>query len=318
MAQPDSGVVDPRSVLDTMGISASRIRLVARRQNTHWIVESPARRVVLRRYAPGRSRGEVSYELRLLEHLDGRGWPVPTPVAPWVEAGGSIWCAFRHMSGRAPSPRSVAGAHAEQRRRGRLLAQLHAATEDLVGMGQRAGWRRADEGLFDRTGKPPAGEILSRYERESPEEGRVLLAYADRVRERLTELLPHAPAPVVIHGDLTPWNIRYAGGNLSAVLDFDAAHLDLRVADFALSWRGHYDDVVRGYEEVSPLEPVERELLLPIYWAWVVASAVAGIEAGAGEAGTDWAVKHLLRSEQGRANLHTSPVQPTTRPVRSK
>ncbi len=309
-------MVDPHSVLDTMGISASRIRLVAHRQNTHWIVESPTRRVVLRRYAPCRSHGEVSYELRLLEHLDQRGWAVPTPVAPWVEAGASIWCAFRYMSGRAPSPRSVAGAHAEQRRRGRLLAQLHAAMEDLVGMGQRAGWRRADEGLFDRTGKLSVDHILSKYERESPEDGRVLLAYADRVRERLTELLPYAPAPVVIHGDFTPWNIRYLRGTLSALLDFDAAHLDLRVADFALSWRGHYDDVVRGYEEVSPLEPVERELLLPIYWAWIIASAVAGIEAG--EAGTDWAVKHLLRSEQGRANLHTSPVQPTTRSVRGK
>ena len=70
---------------------------------------------------------------------------------------------------------------------------------------------------------------------------------------------------VVIHGDFTPWNIRYARGTLSAVLDFEMAHLDLRVADFALSWRGHHDDVVRGYEEVSRLEPVEQELLVPIY-----------------------------------------------------
>ncbi|MGH2588553.1 MAG: hypothetical protein ACRDJE_26825, partial [Dehalococcoidia bacterium] len=94
---------------------------------------------------------------------------------------------------------------------------------------------------------------------------------------------------------LTPWNIRYARGTLSAVLDFDAAHLDLRVADFALSWRGYQDDVVRGYEEVSPLEPVERELLVPVYWAWVIASAVAAIDAG--EPSDRWAVRHLLRTD---------------------
>ncbi len=278
-----------------MGISASRIQLIAHRQNTHWLVESAGQRAVLRQYASDRSHGDVRWELRLLERLDERGWPVPTPVAPSVEAGGSIWCAFRYMSGRAPAPRSVAGVRAEQRRRGRLLAQLHADMSDLVEIGQREGWRRADEGLFDRTGKLPVDEVLSQYEHESPEEGGVLRAYADRMRERLSELLPYAPTPVVVHGDFTPWNIRYLRGTLSAVLDFDSAHLDLRVADFALSWRGHYDDVVRGYEEVSPLEPVEQELLLPIYWAWIIASVVPGIDAG--EASTGWAMKQLLRSE---------------------
>src|SRR5262249_1206751 len=116
---------------------------------------------------------------------------------------------------------------------------------------------------------------------------------------RLAALLPHAPAPIPIHGDFTPWNIRYARGRLSGVLDFDAAHLDLRVADFALAWRGRYDEVLSGYEELSPLEPVERELLVPVYWAWVIGSAVAGLDAG--ELNTEWAVRHLLRAEDGRS-----------------
>ena len=226
-----------------------------------------------------------------------------TPVAPLVEAAGSIWCVFPYMPGRAPAPRSAAGVRAEQRRRGRLLARLHADMADFVGVGQREGWRRADEGLVDRTGRLPADDVLRQYERERPEEGRILRAYAERMRERLDELLPYAPAPVVIHGDLTPWNVRYARGALSAVLDFDAAHLDLRVADFALSWRGQHDDVLRGYEEVSPLEPVERELLVPIYWAWIIASAVAAIDAG--EPTSDWAVRHLLRTDLSSAGRHT-------------
>jgi Ser/Thr protein kinase RdoA (MazF antagonist) len=228
-------VIGPRGVLDRMGLGASRTRRIAQRDNTHWLVDTPGERLVLRRYAPGRSHGDVAYELRLLEHLAGRGWPVPTAVAPPMEAAGSIWCAFRYMTGRAPAPRSVAGVRAEQRRRGRLLARLHADMAGLTSAGQREGWRRADEGLVDREGRPSTAEVLSQYERRSPEEGRVLRRYAVRMKERLDELLPHAPAPVVIHGDLTPWNIRYARGSLSAVLDFDAAHLDLRVADFALS-----------------------------------------------------------------------------------
>jgi aminoglycoside phosphotransferase (APT) family kinase protein len=220
------------------------------------------------------------------------------------------------MPGRAPAPRSAAGGRAEQRRRGRLLAQLHADMADMAEWGQREGWRRADEGLFERRGELPVDEVLAQYEREAPEEGRVLRAYASRMYERLSELLPYAPVPIVVHGDFTPWNIRYARGTLSAVLDFEMAHLDLRVADFALSWRGRYDDVVRGYEEVSLLEPVERELLVPIYWAWMIGSAVAGIEAG--EATTGWAVTHLLRTEHVRAERYTSPLHPATPSARGR
>ena len=94
---------------------------------------------------------------------------------------------------------------------------------------------------------------------------------------------------------MTPWNVRYLRGALSAILDFDAAHLDLRVADFALSWRGRHDEIIRGYEDVSPLEPVERELIIPVQWAWVIGSAVAGIEAGA--TSVEWAVKSLVRTD---------------------
>lgn len=168
-------------------------------------------------------------------------------------------------------------------------------------VGQRPGWLRADEGLIDRTGRLPADEVLRRFESECPAQGRILRAYTDRLHERLEELLPQAPAPIVIHGDLTPWNIRYRRGTLSAILDFDDAHLDLRVADFALTWRGRYDNVVRGYEEESPLEPIEKELLVPIYWAWVISAAVAGLEEGAETA--DWAVGHLLRTELERLTV---------------
>jgi Ser/Thr protein kinase RdoA (MazF antagonist) len=281
-----------RAVLRRMGIQASRVYRIAHRSNTHWIVETAEGRSVLRRYAPNRSPGDAAYELRLLEHLNGREWPVPVAVVPPVEWAGSVWCLFRYVSGRAPALRSAAGIRAEQRRRGRLLARLHADMADFAVAGQRPGWCRADEGLVDRTGRPPVDQVLRAYERTNPEAGRVLRTHADRTRDAFGELLPRVPAPVVIHGDLTPWNIRYERGTLSGVIDFDAAHLDLRVADFALSWRGRYDEVLRGYEEESPLEPVERALLVPVYSAWIIASAVAAIDAGES---TEWAVKHLLR-----------------------
>jgi Ser/Thr protein kinase RdoA (MazF antagonist) len=136
--------------------------------------------------------------------------------------------------------------------------------------------------------------VLRAHERRAPEEGRVLRAYTDAARVRLVELAPHAPSPIVVHGDFAPWNLRFAGGTLSGILDFDLVRLDLRVADFALAWRGRHAEVLRGYEEVSPLAPVERELIVPVYWAWLIASAVAGLAAG--EASAAWAVEHLLRT----------------------
>ena len=48
-------------------------------------------------------------------------------------------------------------------------------------------------------------------------------------------------------------------------------------------------------------EVTEVNLLVPIYWAWVIAAAVAGLDEGGGTA--DWAVGHLLRTELGGARM---------------
>ena len=74
----------------------------------------------------------------------------------------------------------------------------------LAEVGQRAGWRRADQGLFDRPDQPPAEVVICRFASQSPDKGAVPLSYAGRMKERLTRLLPHAPPPIVFHGDLTP------------------------------------------------------------------------------------------------------------------
>lgn len=284
-----------REVLEQFGVEPSAIHRVRRGRNTHWIVATSGERVVLRRYAASCSLREVEYELRLLEHLSGKGWPVADPLAPPRTIDREIWCVFRYIGGRGPSYRTAEGATAEQRRRGLLLARLHHDMPDHDTFGQREGWRRTDEGLFDRAGKLPAEVVLRAYEQRQPDEGRFLRGYADRTRERLAELTPLAPDPILIHGDFAPWNMRYVAGELSGVFDFDNAHLDLRVADFALSWRGRHEGVIDGYEQESPLAPIDRELLVPVYWAWLIASAVIAIEEGNAP---DWAIAHLRRQPE--------------------
>jgi Ser/Thr protein kinase RdoA (MazF antagonist) len=125
MVRVDTNTPRPRQVLRSLGFEAQRIRLVSHRENAHWIADGAAGRVVLRRYGPARSLDDVAYEHRLLRRLAAREWPVAPPLDPPLTSGGFIWCVFPYLPGRRPSPRSPNGMVAEQRKRGRLLAQLH-------------------------------------------------------------------------------------------------------------------------------------------------------------------------------------------------
>ncbi|GIE91860.1 hypothetical protein [Actinoplanes regularis] len=76
------------------------------------------------------------------------------------------------------------------------------------------------------------------------------------------------------------------------MLDFEFTHLNFRVADFALAWRGYQYEVIRGYHEVQPLSELEQELILPTYHAWLFLGL-----AGEDATGLDltWNLAHLQR-----------------------
>ena len=108
-------------------------------------------------------------------------------------------------------------------------------------------------------------------------------------------------ATTVLHGDFTPWNLLYEGERLSGILDFEATHLNYRVADFGNSWRGYQDEVIDGYETVSKLSDLEWELLAPAYWAWMLMGVKQTFDTTLAEnvAPPDfkWQIRHLLRRE---------------------
>lgn len=60
-----------------------------------------------------------------------------------------------------------------------------------------------------------------------------------------------------------------------------------------LAWRGAYDDVIYGYEEISPLEPEEWALLTPLWWAFLIDGFCTGLRNGQCDDG--WTIKQLLR-----------------------
>ena len=158
----------------------------------------------------------------------------------------------------------------------------------MSGFGPRGTWRRCEEILGDEA----TDALLLAHESQSPDEGYILRWHLDRARERVSGLsLSHKPGSIV-HGDFTAWNLLYVGERLSGVLDFELSHTDHRVADFALSWRGKYDAVVHGYDEVSPLTPEEWTLLTPMWWAFLIELACRHIADGTPLDG--WIIQKIL------------------------
>ncbi|MBP3962815.1 phosphotransferase enzyme family protein [Paenibacillus lignilyticus] len=253
--------------------------------NLHWLVDNGGERLVLRRWW-STSPANIDYELRLLTSVAALGWPVaPAAQAP-IRIGGQFWCLFPYLPGDPPS---VEDRILEQRARGRLLAQFHDDLAKLSGFGQRDGWRRCEKMLDD----PALDDVLSEQEHRQPEEIRILRWHLERARERIAGLNLLKRTGIIIHGDFTPWNLRFSEGRLSGILDFDLSHWNHRVADFALSWRGMHDDIVLAYNEVSPLEPEEWELLTPAWWAWLIEGACQDISRGI--LVDEWTIKHILR-----------------------
>ena len=108
-----------------------RVRLAAPlggRLNQHWLVSSGRERLVLRRWS--QPIDDVDYELRLLSSVAALGWPVATAVDGPVELAGHWWSLFLFLPGAPPS---AADPVAEQRARGRLLAEFHASLTQLMG-----------------------------------------------------------------------------------------------------------------------------------------------------------------------------------------
>ena len=83
----------------------------------------------------------------------------------------------------------------------------------------------------------------------------------------LAAQLDWAASPtVLVHGDLTDWNLLWHGHELTGLLDFELATTNRRVVEFVHSWRCRYDQVVLAYHARSPLTAAEWPMLLVDWW----------------------------------------------------
>jgi len=277
-------------VLDVMQHwSLTPLENLSRRVNEHWLVQSGEHRLVLRGYA-AQSFGDIQYEIAVLRRLHALGWPVPVTVEEPLVRGGRTWCLFTWLPGVSRP------ADADERRaRGRLLAELHGSTAQLTDLGQREGFSCSDELISDLE----LTACLRAYECIYPREGHIMRWHLEQAQQTFARLGKNTAPILVLHGDFAPWNLLFEGEQLTGILDFEGSHLNYRVADFALSWRGEYDEIIDGYQEVTRLTEPEIELIIPAYWSWLflgVKQELAAMLAGQALMHEfKWQVDHLLR-----------------------
>lgn len=266
------------------------VEFIGTSANSHWLVRRGNTELVLRRFRPIRSLAYAEYEATVLTRLAALGHPVPTAVDEPADAGGFVWFLMTKAAGAPGSYETD-----DPRERGRQLAALHDGLRHLTDLGQREARRITYEPIASAT----FDAALDDYAAWFPHDARVMRWHLDRCRAELDGHDVSALPSGVIHGDFTPWNLLFTKGELTGIVDFDLSHWDLRIADFALSWRGKYDDVVFGFNEVSPLTDLEWELLTPIRWAWLLSFVEAGIDemrSGRSEPRRfEWVVAQILR-----------------------
>ncbi len=261
--------------------------------NQHWLVEHRGSRLVLRGYMKEPFE-DIAYELEVMRRLAALGWPIPAVVEAPIPIDGRTWCLFTFLRG---APRTSTNSWEERRARGRLLAQLNESAATLQGMGQRKGFSLSDQVISD----PELIPAIREYARIDPGEAHILRWHLDRAQESFELIDLEDAETILLHGDFAPWNLLFEGERLTGILDFEATHLNYRVADFANSWRGYQDELIDGYQEIHRLNELDWQLLVPVYWSWMFLGVKDAIKAMvSGKAPThdfEWQVRHLMRRE---------------------
>lgn len=218
------------------------------------------------------------YTLRVAAALAELGWPTPVPVEEPLADG---WVLLNRLPGQR-----FAGS---QRERGQLLASLHSALTATGIARQRGGFTDPASVVTD----PALVHWLGVFSSLFPYEGKKLLSYRAAAEEWFAAHDTTEAPSSVIHGDFAPWNLLCTDGRLTGLIDFEAAHHNFQVADFAMSWRGYQDDVIRGYDSVRPLSGLEWQLIRPVYWAWLFLGLKDDLAAAAGHADLSWQLAHF-------------------------
>jgi len=236
--------------------------------NSNWLIEttgpdgeSDSSRFILTMYEHRVDLADLPFFLGLLDHLAGRGCPVPRTIHDRSGA------AFRMLEDKAvalieflPGVSVSEPTRAQAGAVGAALARMHLAAADFSGQRSNGMGLPAWRDLIARCGSAGLAEIGSGL-------GELVQHELASLADDWPDELPHG----VIHADLFPDNVLMLGDRVSALIDFYFACTDIIAYDLAVThaaWcfgdGGRQFDaelsraLLAGYGSVRPLLPAER------------------------------------------------------------
>ena len=234
--------------------------------NSNWLVETSGSghsgtRFILTLYERRIDYADLPYFLDLLDHLAGKGCPVPRTMhdrsgASWRMVEGKAAALIEFLPGVSPTRPTPAQARAV----GAVLANLHLAAQDFPHARANAMDFAASAAILEACG----ADALATIDPALP----AMLDHARAAAALDLSALPQSQT----HTDLFPDNVLMLGQTVTGLIDFYFACtgpmvLDLAVTHAAWCFDGdnHYLPalgiaLVEGSASVRPLDPAERAL----------------------------------------------------------
>jgi Ser/Thr protein kinase RdoA (MazF antagonist) len=254
----DLGIINEIKLLKRGSRRAPKLRI--RSTNGHFM---------LKRRAPGRDdpyRVAFAHDLQL--HLEQRGYPVPRLVGTrtdnnsMLQLDNAIYEMFTYINGSRFN-RSAVGAELS----GRALGSLHRILSNHASDFEAP--RSSYHGIADvqarfSIARTTIAQRNTRVDLHALDITSQYLSQAYRgAAQRVVELGYAHWAPCILHGDWHPGNLLYRDQSVVAVLDFDSARIETRMADVAngalqFAIRMGSPDDVRDWPDDLDIERIRR------------------------------------------------------------
>ena len=232
----------------------------------YWEIVAGPQRYFLKRFYDWYPTSAIQHVHSLLRHLAAppNPLPVPQPVATeagasYAEAAGSNWALYHALDGHVTSNQDWMWSRPKA---AETLAQIHVKLERFGGDGEEfqpwGAWNleTVDSVLESWQPHPDLPPDLLRHIRD-----RLATRYFGYLHPELPQFL--------VHGDYLPANLLWRSDGISSsvsgILDFEKAHRDTALYDFAWGLGDRRPPLLRAtlatYTRVRPLSVVEREAL---------------------------------------------------------
>jgi aminoglycoside phosphotransferase (APT) family kinase protein len=256
--------------------------------NPTYLIETPARRYVLRRKPPGKllpSAHAVDREYRVMSALHAQGFPVPEPILYCADEAviGTAFFVMSHVDGRVFWEAEMPSSNPAERAAvydamNATLARLHSYDPAAIGL--------ADYGR----GENYVARQIERWSKQFRASETEKIDDMERLMEWLPAHLPPPQPPRIVHGDYRLDNMIIAPDSpkILAVLDWELSTLGDPLADFSyhlMQWHmppseagtGSLVDYVAAYVRRTGLDPRPYLSVYSAYNFFRIAAILQGI-----------------------------------------